>query len=163
MTEPSPDTPQPHLVIEPMRRADLPDVLAIEVASFSLPWTEEMFATELTPGSVGGTLVARMPAAGGSPAVVGYVCTWVVGDELHINNLAVHPRWRQRGIGRDLLCASLRQGRGRGARSAFLEVRTSNAAAQALYRQFGFEPVAVRRRYYTHPLEDAIVMRRTGL
>jgi ribosomal-protein-alanine N-acetyltransferase len=146
-----------------MRRADLPDVLAIETASFSLPWTEEMFATELAPDTVSGTLVARLPSPGVSPAVVGYICTWVVGDELHINNLAVHPRWRHRGIGRALLGEALRLGRERGARSAFLEVRASNRAAQTLYRQFAFDAVAIRRRYYTHPLEDAVVMRRVGL
>jgi ribosomal-protein-alanine N-acetyltransferase len=77
--------------------------------------------------------------------------------------LAVHPRWRKRGIARELLRAALQHGRARGARVAYLEVRASNQAAQALYRQARFEAVAVRARYYTHPLEDAIVMRRTGL
>lgn len=146
-----------------MRREDLSEVLAIEVASFSLPWTEEMFAAELSPGTLAGMLVARLPAVGAPPPVVGYICVWLVGDELHINNLAVHPRWRQRGIARALLEAALRHGRAGGAHTAFLEVRTSNLAAQALYRQFDFEPVGVRARYYTHPLEDAVLMRRTGL
>jgi ribosomal-protein-alanine N-acetyltransferase len=88
---------------------------------------------------------------------------WLVSDELHINNLAVHPRWRQRGIARELLTTALRRGRDAGARSAFLEVRASNAAAQGLYRQFAFESIGVRSRYYTHPVEDAVIMRRTGL
>ncbi len=157
-----PDGPAADLLIEPMRRQDLSEVLAIEVASFSLPWTEEMFEAELGPGTLAGMLVARLPAAGAPPPVVGYICVWIISDELHINNLAVHPRWRQRGIARALLQAALRCGRERGAHTGFLEVRASNLAAQALYRQFEFEPVGVRPRYYTHPVEDALIMRRTG-
>ena len=151
------------LLIEPMGRGDLPEVLAIEVTSFSLPWTEEMFATELARGTLAEVLVARLLPAGAPPPVAGYICVWVVSDELHINNLAVHPRWRRRGIAAGLLRAALDHGREGGARSAFLEVRASNVGAQGLYRKFGFEPVGVRPRYYTHPVEDAMVMRRRGL
>lgn len=153
----------PDLLIEPMQQADLPEVLGIEIASFSLPWTEEMFDTELSQGGLAAVLVARLPGAGAPPPVAGYICVWVVTDELHINNLAVHPRWRQQGIARELLRAALQHGQERGARVAYLEVRASNQAAQALYRQARFETVGVRARYYTHPLEDAVVMRRTGL
>ena len=163
MTGGSPERLLPELLIEPVRQEDLPDILAIEVASFSLPWTEEMFANELAAGALAAVLVARVPAAGPPPPVVGYICVWLVSDELHINNLAVHPRWRQRGIARELLTTALRRGRDAGARSAFLEVRASNAAAQGLYRQFAFESIGVRSRYYTHPVEDAVIMRRTGL
>jgi ribosomal-protein-alanine N-acetyltransferase len=114
-------------------------------------------------GTLAGVLVARVPGVGASPSVVGYICVWLVTDELHINNLAVHPRWRKRGIARELLWAALQHGRRGGARAAFLEVRASNVAAQGLYRKFHFESVGVRRRYYTHPIEDAVVMRRMGL
>jgi ribosomal-protein-alanine N-acetyltransferase len=163
MNESQPIHTAPDLLIEPLRKADLPEVLAIEVASFSLPWTEEMFDTELSQEALAAVLVARLPAAGAPPPVAGYICVWVVTDELHINNLAVHPRWRQRGIARALLGAALRHGRARGARVAYLEVRASNQTAQALYRKARFEVVGVRPRYYTHPVEDAVVMRRMGL
>lgn len=163
MLGPGQDHSAPDLLIEPMRREDLPEVLAIEVVSFSLPWTEEMFANELGAGTLAGALVARLPGAGAPPPVVGYICIWLVSDELHINNLAVHPRWRKRGIARELLRAALQHGRRGGARAAFLEVRASNVAAQGLYRQFYFEPVGVRPRYYTHPVEDAVIMCRMGL
>jgi len=162
MRGPDQDHPAPDLLIEPMRREDLPEVLAIEVVSFSLPWTEEMFANELGAGTLAGVLVARLPGAGAPPPVVGYICIWLVSDELHINNLAVHPRWRKRGIARELLRAALQHGRSGGAHAAFLEVRASNVAAQGLYRKFRFEPVGVRPRYYTHPVEDAVIMCRTG-
>jgi ribosomal-protein-alanine N-acetyltransferase len=94
---------------------------------------------------------------------VGFICFWVVEDEMHVNNLAVDPRWRRRGIAAALLEEGLEQGRARRARRAFLEVRASNVGAQALYRRFGFEVAGVRKRYYTHPMEDAVLMRRERL
>jgi ribosomal-protein-alanine N-acetyltransferase len=151
------------LRIEPMRQEDLPEVLIIEVASFPLPWTKEMFENELARRDLSEALVARLPDAGTPPPIVGYMCGWVVGEELHINNLAVAPRWRRRGIAGALLAAALERGRARGARCAFLEVRASNVGAQALYRRYGFEPAGVRKRYYNHPIEDAVVMRRETL
>jgi ribosomal-protein-alanine N-acetyltransferase len=150
------------LVIEPMRREDLPAVLAIEVASFALPWTEEMFATELARGPLSENLVAR-PLDAGSSSIVGYICVWAVAEELHINNLAVDPRWRRRGVAASLLEAALERGRARGARCAILEVRASNVGAQTLYRRYGFEPAGIRKCYYERPIEDAVIMRREGL
>jgi ribosomal-protein-alanine N-acetyltransferase len=151
------------LRIEPMRAEDLQAVLAIEHASFALPWTEEMFLRDLARDDLAEILVARGAEAGESAPVAGFLSYWVVQDEMHINNLAVDPRWRRRGIGMALLAASLDRARARGARHAFLEVRASNAAAQALYRQAGFQPAGTRRRYYSHPVEDAVIMRRSQL
>jgi ribosomal-protein-alanine N-acetyltransferase len=151
------------VVIERMRREDLPEILAIEVASFPHPWTEEMFESELARGDFSQILVARLADAGTRPPLAGYVCVWVVSDEAHINNIAVDPRWRRRGIATALLEAALDHGRIRGARRAFLEVRASNLGAQALYQQFGFQPAGVRKRYYDHPVEDAVIMRRDRL
>ncbi len=151
------------IVIEPMRREDLSEILAIEVASFAVPWTQEMFESELARGDLSEILVARLADAGTPPPVGGYICVWVVSDELHINNIAVDRRWRRRGIAGALLEAALDHGRVRGARRAFLEVRVSNLAAQALYRQYGFEAAGVRRGYYDQPTEDAVIMRRERL
>ena len=154
---------QTTLRIEPMRAEDLQAVLAIEHASFSLPWTAEMFTGDLERDDLAEVLVARWTEAGDPPPVAGFLCYWVVQDEMHINNLAVDPRWRRRGIAMALLTVSLTRARARGARQAFLEVRASNLAAQALYRQAGFEAAGTRRRYYSKPVEDAVIMRRTGL
>jgi ribosomal-protein-alanine N-acetyltransferase len=122
-----------------------------------------MFENELARGDLSETLVARLADAGTPPPLVGYICVWVVGDELHINNVAVAPGMRRRGIAGALLEAALDHGRARGVRCAFLEVRASNVAAQALYRRFGFEPAGTRKRYYTHPVEDAVLMKRENL
>lgn len=139
---------------------DLPAVVAIEAASFSLPWTREMFENDLGRGELAEVWVARLSGAGTPAPIAGYICAWVIADELHINNLAVDPRWRRRGIASALLTAVLDRGQDRGARRAFLEVRASNVEAQALYHRFGFAPVGVRKAYYTHPVEDALVMLR---
>ncbi len=145
-------------VIDPMRSNDLTQVLNIEVSSFSLPWTREMFEGDLARPDLAVMLVARAADQSTPPPIVGYICTYLLTDELHINNLAVHPRWRRRGVARALLHAALDRGREDRARRAILEVRASNVAAQALYRAFGFEAAGVRRRYYTQPPEDALIM-----
>jgi len=149
--------------IDPMRAEELQAVLAIEHASFSLPWTEDMFLRDLDRGDLAEILVARSTEAGEQAPIAGFLCYWVVQDEMHINNLAVGPRWRRRGIATALLAASLERARARGARHAFLEVRASNTAAQALYRRAGFQPAGIRRRYYSHPAEDAVIMHRAEL
>lgn len=154
------DRPATGIRIEPMRHDDLPEVLAIEAASFTLPWTREMFETELARGTLSEILIARLPGAGNPPPLAGFICVWVVGDELHINNIAVDPRWRRRRVGTALLEAVLAHGQGRGARRALLEVRASNVAAQTLYRRYGFEATGVRKSYYSHPIEDAVSMTR---
>ena len=151
------------LLIEPIRREDLPEVMAIEVASFARPWTQEMFENELARGEISEILVARDSDAGNPAFIAGYICVWVVGEEMHINNVAVDPRRRRRGVAGALLEAALDHGRLGGARRAFLEVRASNRAAQSLYRRFGFQAAGIRTRYYDHPFEDAVIMKRERL
>ncbi len=77
---------------------------------------------------------------------------------MHINNLAVHPDCRGRGLGRRLLTGALAAGYAMGIRRATLEVRRSNVVAQQLYAGAGFRVVGVRGDYYTHPVEDALVL-----
>lgn len=136
-----------------MRPEDLEEVLRIEAASFSQPWTPEMFQAELTPGT-SLALVARSD----EDKLLGYLCGSVVGGEFHINNIAVDPRFRCQGIGGKLLLSALAQASQHGAKTAYLEVRASNLAAQALYRHLGFTVVGRRRCYYTGPVEDAFIM-----
>ena len=143
--------------IQAMTPEDLDEVLAIEEASYSLPWKRSMFETELR------NPFAR-PAAlreGTDKAIRGYVCFWLVFDELHIMNLTVRPDSRRRGIGERLSKWMLARGKEAGARLATLEARASNAAAIQLYEKLGFRRSAVRSGYYREPREDAMIMELT--
>ena len=145
------------LVFDPMRVDDLDAVMEIERRSFAEPWSAGLFLHELkVPFSE--TLLAR--TQNGSSQVVGYVCRWLVGDEVHILNLAVHPEWRRAGIGAALVERVMREAAARGAKMITLEVRRENVAAIALYRRFGFSESGVRRNYYGRGI-DAIIMSRT--
>ncbi|GBD25754.1 Ribosomal-protein-alanine acetyltransferase [bacterium HR30] len=142
------------LRLEPMCEDDLGAVIEIERQSFSEPWSVGLFRHELRlPFSR--CLVAR----GDNRAVVGYVCWWLVGDEVHLLNLAVHPQYRRRGIGRALLEVVLESARQAGARLVTLEVHHDNEAAQGLYSAHGFVQTGLRRNYYA-PGRHAVVMTR---
>ena len=143
--------------IEPMRPQDLDRVLQIEARSFSLPWTAEMFQAERERPEVGEVFVARA-AEEGTPEVVGYLCLWLIGGEVHINNIAVDPARRRRGIGDRLVRFAVDWARRHQAERLTLEVRASNRAAQDLYRRFGFQVAGTRRHYYDKPREDALIM-----
>jgi ribosomal-protein-alanine N-acetyltransferase len=138
--------------LEPMRESDLDQVLAIEKVCFSNPWSRLSFVLDLYSKEAC-CVVARL---GGS--VVGYAMGWFVLDELHINNLAVHPRARRRGLGERLLRFLLEKAMDRGSRRAALELRVSNEAARRLYEKRGFRKTAIRKSYYRRPAEDAVLM-----
>lgn len=146
--------------IEPMSTAaDLEAVLAIEEASFTNPWTREMYVAELENRDVSYCYVVRDE----SGTVIGFCSFWRVLDELHINNVAVRAERRGAGAGTALLERVMREGRALGARRATLEVRRSNEAARRLYERLGFVLAGVRRRYYTKPEEDALVLWKESL
>jgi ribosomal-protein-alanine N-acetyltransferase len=133
---------------------DLRGVLEVEAESFTNPWTREMYAWELQNRSVCHIYVVRMA----DELVAGFCAFWLVFDEIHINNVALRPRHRGRGIGTALLQRVLAEGRQLGARRATLEVRASNEAACRLYQRLGFYVAATRRNYYTNPVEDALIL-----
>jgi len=140
-----------------MRAEDLDAVLEIERQSFPEPWSPGLFLHELkVPFSK--TVLVR--TANGTHQLLGYVCRWLVGDEMHLLNLAVRPERRQAGIGRALVELLLQEAEAADVRVITLEVRRGNAAAIALYRSFGFTEQGVRRNYYGKG-EDALIMSRT--
>jgi [ribosomal protein S18]-alanine N-acetyltransferase len=138
---------------------DVAGVAEVERRSFSNPWTEEMLAAEVRNAEVAHVYVIRTPEA----PVAGYASFWLVFDELHINNVAVSPELRGRGLGTALMEHILRQGELIGGRSATLEVRRSNEDALRLYQRLGFRITGIRPRYYTNPVEDALILWRHEL
>ena len=139
--------------LEPMRDADLGEVLAIEEAIYSHPWTRGNFADSLRAGYQCWTW--RHGAE-----LVGYFVLLVAAGEGHLLNLSVAATCQRRGHGSTLLGEVMRIARARGAHHLFLEVRPTNLGAKALYRRFGFRKVALRPGYYpAHDgREDALVL-----
>jgi ribosomal-protein-alanine N-acetyltransferase len=144
------------ITIAPLIREDLDQVMAIEQASFTMPWSRNLFLSEFRNKPISLMLAAHSLEEGRE--LVGYIVCWVFVDEVHILNLATKPPFRRHGIARQLVLAALGTAYEWGARRAFLEVRESNKAALKLYTDLGFERTQVRVEYYDLPVEDAIVM-----
>lgn len=139
--------------IRRMTLDDIEQVVAIDRASFSLPWPERSFRFELTDNPSSRCWVADVDGR-----IAGVIVAWLLVDEVHIATLATHPEFRRQGIAQALLLHVLKHGAQEGALSSFLEVRAGNLAAQAMYRKFGYEETGRRPRYYKDNSEDAILM-----
>jgi ribosomal-protein-alanine N-acetyltransferase len=151
--------------LEPMTADDLDEVLGIERASFKTPWSRKAFIYELKQNRVARCWVAREEGGDGDGGprkkgrrVIGYVCVWEIGVEMHLTNLAVHPEGRRQGVGRALLGWVIEDARGRGLTLVCLEVRPTNVEALGLYESFGFRVVGRRKGYYFDTGDDALVM-----
>lgn len=136
-----------------MVEPDLGRVLEIERASFHGPWTREHFMAELRGHRYAFNQVLEQQGR-----TVGYACCWIVDDELRINNIAIDPSCRGRGLGSRLLRWILVAAASRGCREATLEVRPSNREALSLYRRHGFVVTGRRKGYYVDTKEDAVLM-----
>ena len=145
------------LLLEAARPDDLAEMLALERASYSHPWSEASLREAVTNESRYCTLVLRGPDDRRARA---YCIGQHVADELHVHNVAVAEPLRRRGLARRLLERLLADGRSAGLRVALLEVRESNLAARRLYEALGFEEVGHRRGYYAAPVEDALLLRK---
>ena len=138
-----------------MEERDLPSVLEIEKVSFPNPWHESTFKGEIQHRPISYPLVVVHMTLN---KVIGYVIFWVIGEEVQINNIAVHPDFRRLGIGEQVLRQVIEQVKWGGANFVTLEVRPSNIGALILYKKIGFKMLGVRKDYYTNPSEDAFVL-----
>jgi ribosomal-protein-alanine N-acetyltransferase len=148
------------IIISRMSEHDLLEVVEIEEQSGLSRWGWAAYYAELQSANRNLMLIA-CPSK--SPIIehrriAGYIVARETTGELHINNVAVREQYRRQGIGRSLLCRILDEARRLGVTSAFLEVRSGNTAAQALYEKCGFRAIARRTNYYSDPQEDAVVM-----
>ncbi len=138
------------LAIRPMTTRDIAEVATLEAAIYPQPWAARIFYDELALENR--SYVAAVEA----DVVVGYAGLLIVDEDAHVTTLAVDPRVRRRRLGTRLMLELVDIALERGARHLTLEVRMSNASAQALYQRFGFAPVGLRKNYYRD--EDALVM-----
>lgn len=138
--------------IRPVVADDLDAIAALEAEAFPSPWRRAYFESELiAPGRY--SLVAVTPDG----QMTGYVFAMYYLDEMHINKIATTGAARRLGVATRLMAACREYGLARGVKTISLEVRESNEAAQAFYRQLDFHPVYVRRNYYPDG-EAAVVM-----
>ena len=131
---------------------DVDAVAAIEAATFRTPWSKESFYREVTDNACARYIVLREDGV-----AVAYAGVWFVLDEGHITNIAVREDRRGMGYGERVTRAMIQLAADSGMSWMTLEVRRSNAAAQALYHKLGFIDVGYRKRYYENT-EDALIM-----
>ncbi|WP_413304473.1 ribosomal protein S18-alanine N-acetyltransferase [Bacillus sp. 1P10SD] len=136
-----------------MREEDIDQVLEVEHASFTTPWSREAFYNELHNNKFAVYIVLEE-----ENQIIGYCGTWVVIDEAHVTNVAIMPGYRGKKLGEALMTKLMSIARELGARSMTLEVRVTNHVAQSLYRKLGFQNGGIRKNYYSDNQEDALVM-----
>ena len=141
-----------------MKQSDLQEVVQIDTSSFTQPWPANSFIFELMENNTARSWVAEANMTGGDNKVAAMAVCWMVLDEVHIGTFAVHSDFRRHGIGRQLMVHALKSAADEGAARAWLEVRRSNVAAQALYKELGFDFFDTRKKYYQDNGEDALVM-----
>lgn len=169
--------------IEPMTVTDIPEVIAVERASYAMTWPRKAYDYELRHNDLAHYFVlrysiqqppndlpettdqatdtadnSRLPVRNRQAGVIGLGGFWLMASQIHISTIAVHPDWRGLGLGEWLLVTLLEAGHSLGAESATLEVRPSNQAALALYRKYNFQEVGRRPRYYRDNNEDALIL-----
>ena len=136
-----------------MKKALLPEVLAVENASFSTPWKEESFLFALEHPEL-----FSFPCILREGRIVAYALVFCLFEEGELQNIAVSPSCRRKGLGRSLLRYCVGLAFEKGVQRLLLEVRAGNSAAKSLYETEGFVSYAFRKNYYRNPTEDAILM-----
>jgi len=142
----------------PMNTDHLHEVELIERLSYSNPWPRDSFTHEIEENGFSHPRVAV--TTDDAREVAGYCISWIVFETLQIQNVAVHPRHRRRGLARHLLLRAIEDCRFNSVIAAQLEVRASNVSAQKLYHTLGFRVVGERKKYYSRPREDAVLLQK---
>ncbi|MFL6517137.1 MAG: ribosomal protein S18-alanine N-acetyltransferase [Bacillus sp. (in: firmicutes)] len=140
-------------VFRNMREEDIDQILEVEHASFTTPWSREAFYNELHNNRFAVYIVLEE-----NNKILGYCGAWIVIDEAHVTNVAVLPQFRGRKLGEAILKEMMSVAREMGAKSMTLEVRVTNHVAQSLYRKLGFQNGGIRKNYYSDNQEDGLVM-----
>lgn len=140
-------------VFRSMTEEDIDQILEVEHASFTTPWSREAFYNELHNNRFAVYIVLEE-----NDKIIGYCGAWIVIDEAHVTNVAILPEYRGRKLGEALLQKMMSMAREMGAKSMTLEVRVTNHVAQSLYRKLGFQDGGIRKNYYSDNQEDGLVM-----
>lgn len=141
-----------NVIVSLMDETDIDGVLEISNLSFSSPWSRLSYEQELN-NSLARYFVAKL-----DNKIVGFVGTWIIVDESHITNVAVHPDYRKLGIASKLIEEMISYCDKQNCTAYTLEVRASNKPAISLYEKHGFKIDGVRKEYYQDNKEDALLM-----
>lgn len=144
---------EPIIEIRPLQESDVDAMCEIEHLCFAMPWSKDSILHDLNEN-----ICARYLALTVDGVLAAYAGMWLIIDEAHITNVAVHPDFRGRGYGEKVLRALMDLAKENLMGLMTLEVRRSNAIAQALYHKVGFIDVGYRKRYYEDNKEDALIM-----
>ena len=140
------------MLIRNMKLGDIQAAVEIEKKCFSQPWSEKSFQDSNARDDT-----VFLVCEDGT--VTGYIGMYLCFDEASITNVAVSPEYRNRGYGELLVKAAKEAAKAAGAVVILLEVRQSNEPAISLYKKLGFEELGIRKNFYEHPVEDAIIMK----
>ncbi|NLM35462.1 MAG: ribosomal protein S18-alanine N-acetyltransferase [Clostridiales bacterium] len=143
--------------IVPIEDKYIEGILNVSMLSFPITWSKDSFERELT------NKYARYMVAVKDDVVVGFAGMWIIIDEAHITNIAVHPEYRGFGIGNMLMDSLLSICKLENVTAITLEVRVSNQRAINLYKKFGFVEEGIRKEYYEDNKEDALIMWKRNL
>ncbi|NSL70053.1 ribosomal protein S18-alanine N-acetyltransferase [Bacillus toyonensis] len=141
------------MIFRKMELDDIAQIVAIEEASFSTPWTADAFQRELTMNEHAHYVVLEKDGL-----VIGYCGLWIIIDESHITNIAILPEYRGQKLGDALLKEVISVAKELGVKTMTLEVRVSNEVAKQLYKKYGFQNGGIRKQYYADNQEDGLVM-----
>jgi len=136
---------------------DAADMAELELLCFSDPWKQEAIRKDIEDNPL-----ARYTVAESEGRIIAFGGLWIVVDQGHIIDIAVHPAYRRKGIGRRIVALMIERSEREGALAHTLEVRESNEPALAMYASFGFHIVGKREHYYQNPDEDALILWRAS-
>ena len=144
------------LIIRKALEKDVHEIALLDKLCFSVPWSEKAFENEFKENRLAFYILAEEKETG---KIVGYAGLWMIQDEGHITNVAVHPDFRRKHIGSAVVEVLMKESRQLASTKTFtLEVRKSNTSAIDLYKKFGFFEVGIRKGYYEENNEDAVIM-----
>ncbi len=138
--------------IRDMAKADLSEILIIEIDTFPDPWSKQLFKEQISDPGWGGVVAET------DSQIIGYACYYIVAGEGHLTNIAVKKEFRRKSVAKNLLENILMIASNNECEFVLLEVRSSNNEAVAFYDTFGFKELYRRPGYYHNPVEDALVM-----
>ncbi len=147
------------MLIREMTMQDVPAVAAIEKMCFSLPWSEQSLINSIAREDTLFLVCEETPEDVETGNIVGYIGMYLSFEEGDITNVAVSPDYRQKGYGETLVSKAKEIAKEKHLEMILLEVRVSNIPAISLYKKMGFEELGLRKNFYEHPTEDAIIMR----